>query len=73
MAFLCDSTEAAKILSNHSHKPISKEYVRVLARIGKLRRVKIHNSMSLYLRKEVEGYIVKRRGGRKEGTKNTPK
>jgi hypothetical protein len=53
--------EAAARLSENSGRPISKDYLRSLASYGVFNTKKIGN-MNMYLKAEVDPYVVERRG-----------
>ena len=50
--------EAAKILTANSGHPISPDYVRRLGNTGKITAKAINSRVNLYLRSDVEAYIV---------------
>jgi len=69
-------TEAAERLTANSGKPIDISYVRTLARYGKIATYSISPRMHLYLKKDVDAYIVEERGeksGRAKRQKATRK
>lgn len=55
-------TEAAERLTANSGKSIDISYVRTLAKYGKLTTYPISPRVRLYLRKDVDAYIVEERG-----------
>jgi len=59
------SNEAAEILTVNSGHPISADYVRLLANAGKLTTRPIGARIKLYLRRDVEKYIVDTKRGPK--------
>ncbi len=60
------ASQAAEILSKNSGKRVSPAYVRKLAQYGKLTPKPITNRLSLYLKSEVERYVIEDRGGKHE-------
>ena len=65
------ASQAAEILSKNSGKRVSPAYVRKLAQDGKLTTKPITSRLSLYLKSEVERYVVEDRGGKQRRTKQT--
>jgi hypothetical protein len=57
-----DAAQAAERLSRNSGKKIDNSYVRTLARYGKIRSLKLGSRASLYLKEDVDHYIVEERG-----------
>ena len=54
--------EAAKKMSAHSNRTVRPEYLRTLARIGKVRTKKIGERVTLYFKTDVDAYVVEDRG-----------
>ncbi|WP_201390350.1 hypothetical protein [Ktedonobacter sp. SOSP1-52] len=54
--------EAAEVLSRNSGKAIGPDYVRTLAKYGKLTPKKINTRLSLYPKAQVDAYVVEDRG-----------
>lgn len=57
--------EAVKRLSENSGRPIDANYPRTLARYGKVTSLDIGNRGKLYLKADVDAYVVSSRPGRK--------
>lgn len=57
-------TAAAARLSANSGKPIDVSYVRSLARYNKVKTHKISERISLYLKSDIDNYVVESRGVR---------
>ncbi len=57
-----DADAAAKRLTANSGKKIDNSYVRTLARYGKIRSKKLGTRASLYLKADVDAYVVEERG-----------
>jgi hypothetical protein len=57
-----DAAQAAERLSRNSGREIASDYVRSLARYGKIRSVKVSSRATLYLKEDVDRYIVEGRG-----------
>jgi hypothetical protein len=53
---------AATILSERSKRVVRPDYLRTLARAGKIRTAKMGERMTLYFREDVENYTVEGRG-----------
>jgi hypothetical protein len=54
--------EAAVVLSKNSGKNVSADYIRMLAKYGKLTPKKINDRLNLYPKSQVDSYIVEDRG-----------
>jgi hypothetical protein len=54
--------EAAKVISKNSNREVKAEYLRSLARIGKVDTKKIGERTTLYLKLDVDAYRVEDRG-----------
>jgi hypothetical protein len=54
--------EAAARLTANSGKKIDSSYVRTLARYGKITVLKLGDRASLYLKRDVDAYVVEGRG-----------
>jgi len=54
--------DAAERLTANSGRPIDVSYVRTLARYGKITHMKLGTHAVLYLKKDVDAYIVEERG-----------
>ncbi len=57
-----NAADAAKRLTANSGKPIDVSYVRTLARYGKVTHMKLGTHAALYLKKDIDAYIVEDRG-----------
>ena len=57
--------EAAAILSEKSGRPIAADYVRLLSHHGKITRQAKDGRTNLYLKSDVESYMVDTKRGRK--------
>ncbi len=57
-----DAPQAADRLTRNSGRVIDSNYVRSLARYGKIRSLKISTRASLYFKEDVDRYIVEERG-----------
>ena len=57
-----NAAEAAQRLTANSGRPIDVSYVRTLARYGKITHKKLGSHAALYLKKDVDVYIVEERG-----------
>ncbi len=57
--------EAVKRLSENSGRPIDKNYPRTLARYGKIKSLDIGARGKLYLKTDVDGYVVSEKRGKK--------
>ena len=64
--------EAAARLSANSGRPISKDYLRSLARYGVLNPRKLGN-MNMYLKTEIDPYVVERQGEKLKAERRTSK
>lgn len=53
---------AAEVLSKKSRRAVRPDYLRSLARLGKITTKKIGERTTLYLKKDVDAYIVEERG-----------
>lgn len=62
MGMYYTAAQAAKVLSVNSGRKISAQYVRQLARYGKLHPVKVSETLNLYPKYEVDAYRVEERG-----------
>lgn len=58
--------EASQILTANSGHPVSPAYVRKLAIDGAIRKILIHNRMAFYNKRDLEGYIVKKRSPKQQ-------
>jgi hypothetical protein len=56
------SQQAAEVLSRNSVRPVAPDYVRKLAKQGKIRAFKVNDRLSLYHKGDVDAYIVEERG-----------
>jgi hypothetical protein len=61
--------EAAERLSENSGRPIDINYPRTLARYGKITSLDVGARGKLYLKKDVDGYVVSAKRGRKSSKK----
>ena len=57
-----DAPQAAERLTRNSGRTIGSNYVRSLARYGKIKSLKVSSRASLYLKEDVDRYIVEDRG-----------
>ena len=57
--------EARQKLSENSGREIDINYPRTLARYGKIASIKVGARGKLYLKKDVDGYVVEAKRGRK--------
>ena len=57
-----DAAQAAERLKANSGRDIDVSYVRTLARYGKITQKKLGRQAALYLKKDVDAYIVEARG-----------
>ena len=57
-----DAAQAAERLSRNSGREIKSNYIRSLAQYGKIRSLKVSSRASLYLKEDVDRYIVEDRG-----------
>jgi len=60
-----NGTEAARIMSSRSGHAVSPDYVRRLGNSGKLTTRKVNERAKLYLKSEIERYIVDTKRGPK--------
>lgn len=60
------ANEAAKKLTENSHREVTPSYVQKLGALGKLRTFKISERFTLYCKEDVDAYRVETRG-RKSG------
>lgn len=58
------AAEAAKRLSEHSGRTVKPEYLRTLARLGRVDTKKIGNRVTLYAQADVDAYVVTGKRGR---------
>ncbi len=58
------AAKAAEVLSRKSGRVVKPEYLRSLARLGKITTRKIGERTMLYLKSEVDAYIVEPRGSK---------
>ncbi len=68
--------EAAAVLSKNSGKRITANYVRQLVVYGKISKVKIHERLNVYLKAEIDRYIVEdpgKKSGRAKQAKSREK
>lgn len=54
--------QAAEIMTKHSNRPVSPDYVRKLAQKGIIGSMRIHARLSLYNKADVDAYRVEERG-----------
>jgi len=54
--------EAAKVMTAKNKRVVKAEYLRSLARLGKITTKKIGERTTLYLKKDVDAYVVEDRG-----------
>ena len=59
-----NAEEAAARLSENSGRPIDRNYPRTLARYGHVRTIDV-GSGKLYLKKDIDNYVVSTKRGRK--------
>ncbi len=57
--------EAVKRLSKNSGRPIDKNYPRTLARYGKIASLDVGARGKLYLKKDIDSYVVSTKRGKK--------
>lgn len=54
--------EAAKVITANSNRPVKPEYLRTLARLGKVDTKKIGDRTTVYSKADVDAYKVEDRG-----------
>lgn len=53
---------ALKKLSENSNKQVDESYLRTLAKLGKIKRLKMGERFSLYKKSDIDGYVIVGRG-----------
>lgn len=56
------AAKAAEVMSTKSKRKVRPEYLRSLARLGKITTKQLGKRVTLYLKKDVDSYIVESRG-----------
>ncbi len=54
--------QALKKLSENSNKQVDESYLRTLAKIGKVKRLKMGDRFSLYKKSDIDPYVIESRG-----------
>lgn len=54
--------EAAKIITKNSNREVKPDYLRTLARLGKVTTRNMGKRTTLYLKQDVDAYVVEDRG-----------
>lgn len=58
------AAKAAEVMSTNNKRVVKSDYLRSLARLGKITTKKIGERTTLYLKKDVDAYIVEPRGAK---------
>ena len=56
------AARAAEVMSKKSKRKVGPEYLRSLARLGKITTKQLGKRVTLYLKKDVDSYVVEPRG-----------
>jgi hypothetical protein len=67
------AAKAAEVMSKKSKRKVGPAYLRSLSRLGKITTKRLGKRITLYLKKDVDSYIVEPRGaksGRASSTKH---